>query len=257
MATSISRRMAAAGTVLLLALCACSPAPKPAPEPVTVFAAASLTDALGQVAVDYEAATGQAVRLSFAASGSVARQIEGGAPADVVILADRPWMNKLEAAGRIAPDSRLDLLGNRLVVISAADARIEGDPFAWQARTGGRLAIGDPDSVPAGAYARTWLQRTGRWPALEPRLVTATDVRAVRSFVAHGEAALGVVYRSDTVGVSSVRVVAEPSAGEQPEIVYPAALTVDARAGSDRFLQFLRSPRAAAVFRHFGFEPLA
>lgn len=245
----------AAGLFSVLALAACSPAARSAPSPITVFAAASLTDALGQIAADYQARTGQAVRLSFAASGSVARQIEAGAPADIVILADQPWMDRLAQAGRIAPASRMDLLGNRLVLISAADVQISGDPLDWLTRTGGRLAIGDPESVPAGAYARTWLQGTGRWEGLQPRLVTAVDVRAVRTFVARGEAALGVVYRSDAVGVPGVQVVAEPPASEQPQIVYPAALTTGATPAAGGFLRYLRSAQAEAIFRSQGFEP--
>lgn len=245
-----------AGLALLL-LAACSPERHVAPEPVTVFAAASLTDALGEIATAYQAETGQVVRLSFAASGAVARQVEAGAPADVVILADRPWMDRLSKADRIVPASRIDLLGNRLVLISAADTLVEGEPLAWLQRTGGRLAVGDPESVPAGAYARTWLQGAGQWQALQPRLVTAADVRAVRTFVARGEAVLGVVYRSDAVGVAGVRVVLEPPPSQQPEIVYPAALTPTATAGAAPFMAHLRSPEAAAVFRRHGFEPLA
>lgn len=243
----------AALTCLLIACSAPAKAPK---ETVTVFAAASLTDALGDIATAYEASTGRTVRLSFAASGSVARQIEAGAPADVVILADEPWMDRLASAGQIDASSRRDLLGNRLVVISASGATIEGDPLTWLARTGGRLAIGDPESVPAGAYARTWLQQTGRWATLEPRLVTGVDVRAVRTFVSRGEAALAVVYSSDAVGSADVRVVLEPPAAEQPKIVYPAALTRTATTGGRDFLAYLQSEPSAAMFRRRGFEPL-
>ena len=250
------RRLVLAGLAACV-LAACSPAPeqRPAAGSVTVFAAASLTDALTQIASDYEARTGRTIRLSFAASGAVARQVEAGAPADLVILADRPWMDRLEKAGRLAPNSRVDLLNNRLVLIGAADAAVGGDPFAWLKRTGGRLAVGDPESVPAGAYARTWLQAIGRWNELEPRLVTGADVRAVRTFVARGEAALGVVYRSDVIGAPGVRVVLEPPASEQPEIVYPAALTAGATPAGADFLRYLQSPEAQAIFRAQGFSP--
>ncbi|QTC91095.1 molybdate ABC transporter substrate-binding protein [Brevundimonas goettingensis] len=256
-----SRRSALAGLLLaagLLAGVACSPAPAPRPlPPVTVFAAASLTDALGELASVYAARTGQVVRLSFAASGQVARQVEAGAPADIVILADRPWMDRLAASGRIAPGSRLGLLGNRLVLVAAPDARIEGEPLDWLKRTGGKLVIGDPDSVPAGAYARDWLKKAGRWDELQSSLVTAADVRAVRSFVARGEAQLGVVYRSDATGFAGVRVVQEPPPAEQPEIVYPAALTPMASPAAPAFLRWLRTSEAGAVFRRHGFEPLS
>ena len=248
-----SRRVALAA-MLALALAACSPS-SPETRPVTVFAAASLTDALEDVAAAYRAATGATVRLSFAGSGAVARQVEAGAPVDLVILADGAWMDRLASAGRIQADTRNDLLGNSLVVIAPADARIGDDPIEAMLRTQGRLAIGDPESVPAGAYAREWLKRTGRWDDLQPRLVTAADVRAVRAFVARGEVALGVVYRSDAVGIDAVRIVEEPSAIDRPDIVYPVALTVDAGVGATDFLRFLRSRTAAAIFRRHGFEP--
>jgi molybdate transport system substrate-binding protein len=263
-AGSLTRRGALFGGLSaglgVVALGACSQA---VPPPVTVFAAASLTDALEQIARAHTARTGQAIRLSFGASGALARQIEAGAPADIIILAEPSWMDRLEKQGRIDAASRSDLLGNRLVLIAAADARIDGDPFAGlgagPGRAGGRLAIGDPESVPAGAYARRWLQATGQWDAVQSRLVMAADVRAVRTFVARGEAALGVVYRSDAVGADNVRVVLEPPASEQPRIVYPAALIVPGanRTGANRgaaFLRHLRSPEAMETFRRYGFD---
>lgn len=253
--TAFSRRAALAATAAAV-LAACSSPSSREARPVTVFAAASLTDALEEVADAWRSATGIEVRLSFAGSGAVARQVEAGAPADVVILADSAWMDRLAGAGRIQAGSRGDLLGNVLVVIAPADARIEGDPIDGLLRTRGRLAIGDPGSVPAGAYARAWLEQTGRWDDVQSRLVTAADVRAVRAFVSRGEVALGVVYRSDAVGQNAVRVVAEPSAVGRPEIVYPAALTVGAGGGAADFLRFLRSPPAAAIFRRHGFTPM-
>ena len=242
--------------LVLVALAACSPTPSSRPEDtVTVFAAASLTDALTEIAADYERAGGPRVRLSFAASGAVARQVEAGAPADVVILADPIWMDRLAAAGRLG-ERRFDLLGNDLVVIAPAEAAVSEDPFATLP-AGSRVAIGDPESVPAGAYARTWLQATGRWDAVRERLVFAADVRGVRAFVARHEAALGVVYRSDVVGQDEVRIVLEPPPPEQPAIVYPAAETADGGTEGRAFLDYLRTPRAAAVFRRHGFEPVA
>ncbi len=242
--------------LVLVALAACSPTPSSRPEDtVTVFAAASLTDALTEIAADYERAGGPRVRLSFAASGAVARQVEAGAPADVVILADPVWMDRLAAAGRLG-ERRFDLLGNDLVVIAPAEAAVSEDPFATLP-AGSRVAIGDPESVPAGAYARTWLQATGRWEAVRERLVFAADVRGVRAFVARHEAALGVVYRSDVVGQNEVRIVLEPPPPEQPAILYPAAETADGGAEGRAFLDHLRTPRAAAIFRRHGFEPVA
>lgn len=251
-------RAAVLAGLSLTLFAACSPREQRADAPpVVVFAAASLTDALSEIAEDYERDTGQAVRLSFAASGAVARQIEAGAPAELVLLADRPWMDRLQAAGRVRPDSRTDLLGNRLVLVTARDTAVVGEPLDWLRRTGGRLVIGDPESVPAGAYAREWLQRTGRWDALSSAVVTAADVRAVRAFVSRGEGELGVVYRSDAIGFDEVRVVAEPPAGDQPDIVYPAALTVAATPAAAAFLAHLRSDEAGRIFGRYGFEPLA
>lgn len=239
----------------LIALAACTPAAPPRPEAtVTVFAAASLTDALTELAADYERNEGPAVRLSFGASGAVARQVQAGAPADVVILADSEWMDRLGAAGRIT--RRVNLLRNDLVVIAPAAAADQTDPFATLAH-GGRLAIGDPDSVPVGAYARTWLRTSGRWAAVKDSLVFGADVRAVRVFVARGEAALGVVYRSDVVRRTDIRIVMEPPAAEQPAIVYPAAEVTGGGRKAQAFLDYLATPAAASVFRRHGFMPAA
>lgn len=218
-----------------------------------MFAAASLTDALESVAASYQRETGQAVRLSFAGSGAVARQVQSGAPADLVILADEPWMDRLQEAGRLRPGTRRDLLTNTLVVIAGADAPQVADPLAWVSDGDRKLVIGDPESVPAGAYARTWLQGIGRWDGLQPHLVTAADVRAARTFVERGEAALGVVYRSDAVGAQGVRVVLTPPPEQQPRIVYPAALLKDAQPDADAFLAYLQGPEARAAFETAGF----
>lgn len=250
-----SRRSAIAGLILGLIVSGCSPTKTTTPTSVTVFAAASLTDALGEIATVYEAETGQRVRLSFGASGGVARQIQAGAPADAVVLADRVWMDRLEAEGTLSPGSRADLLRNHLVVIASDTAQTGPDPFTWLLANKGRFAIGDPDSVPAGDYARTWLQKTGQWQALQSRIVTAADVRAVRTFVERGEAELGVVYQSDTVGASGVKIVARPVGTDEPDILYPAAATV---AGAERaapFLAFLKGSKARRIFAAHGFDP--
>lgn len=234
----------------------CRPPDRSAETPTTVFAAASLAEALGDIAVAYRQATGGSVRLSFAASGAVARQVEQGAPAGVVVLADPVWMDRLETAQRIAPGSRIDLVRNHLALIARAGAETTAEPFRWLAATGGRLAIGDPGSVPAGAYARAWLRSTGAWESVSSRLVMAADVRGVRTFVARGEAGLGVVYVSDTVADPRVMIVGRPAPGEEPEIVYPAAVT---RLGGERgraFLAFARGVQAQRIFLARGFEPV-
>jgi molybdate transport system substrate-binding protein len=251
-----SRRNAILGLAFGLFTAACTPPAKAPSPPVTVFAAASLTDALGEIAVAYETATGQPVRLSFGASGAVARQIQAGAPADLVVLADPVWMDRLQAAQLLEPGSRVDLLKNRLVLIAPASAVTGADPFAWLTSAKSKLVIGDPDSVPAGDYARTWLRKTGRWDGLQPAIVTAADVRAVRTFVERGEAGLGVVYRSDTVGAPGVKIVGEPAAADQPTILYPAAMTRDGATTAKSFMDFLRGPEAARIFVAHGFDPV-
>lgn len=249
-----SRRTVWASLLGGLFIAACSPSEKTPVAPVTVFAAASLTDALGEIATAYQRTSGQPVRLSFAASGAVAQQIQAGAPADVVILADTVWMDRLQAADRLAPGTRSDLLKNALVVIAPSDAPADADPLGALAASRGKLAIGDPASVPAGAYARTWLQTSGRWSGLQASLVTAADVRAVRTFVERGEAALGVVYRSDAIGADGVRIVVEPPEAEQPAIVYPVAATREAAGNAQAFLAFLTGPEARRIFIAHGFR---
>ena len=253
--SGIARRSALAG-LLLAAVAACSPGSQEMVAPVTVFAAASLTDVLAELAEIWRAKTGQKVRLSFAASGQIARQVEAGAPADVIILAEDTWMKRLDDKRLIDAGSLSNLVGNRLVLVASPQTRIEGEPFAWLKRIRGKLAIGDPDSVPAGAYARDWLKARGLWDGLQSSIVTAADVRAVRGFVARGEAGLGVVYRSDATGFDQVRVVFEPPVAEQPKIVYPAAMRMRAPDASKSFLRWLQAPEAGAVFRRHGFETL-
>jgi len=210
---------------------------------LTLFGAASLTDVLTDLAARF----GEPVRTVFAGSGEVARQVVAGAPADLVALADPPWMDRLAAAGRIRTTSRVVLATNTLVVIAPADRA--PTTFAW----GGRIAIGDPDSVPAGRYARDMMRSLGVWDAARVGIVTAADVRAVRSFVARGEVDLGVVYASDALGTRDVRVVANPPPAVQPDIVYPAALTTGAHASAAELMTFLRSATARTVFARHGF----
>lgn len=247
---AITRRGVLIGGAALTAACG----PRGSIRPVTVFAAASLTDALTEIAADHETATRQPVRLSFGASGSVARQVLAGAPADIVILAEARWMDRLQQAGLLATGGPTDLLRNRLVVIARADRAVGADPFRWLAETDERLAIGDPESVPAGRYARDWLTQAGVWESVRGRVVTASDVRAVRTFVERGEAGLGVAYVSDTVGATGLRIVGGPEAGRQPTIVYPMALTRSASPQAAGFAARLRGPEARAVFVRHGFQ---
>jgi molybdate transport system substrate-binding protein len=246
----------------LIAVLACSAAigAEPASRPVTVFAAASLTSALGKLGDDYTKATGVPVRFSFAGSSTLARQIEAGAGADVFFSADQEWMNYLEQRGRIKKSSRHDVLGNRLALIAPADSKIElkiapGFPLA-RALGSGRLATGDPDSVPVGRYARQALTSLGVWNDVAHRLVRAEDVRHALVFVAQGEVPLGIVYETDARVEKRVRLVGLfPSESHLP-ITYPVALTSEASPEAARFVEFVRSDAGRSAFEAFGFTVL-
>lgn len=244
---------AALGAMPLLAAAA-------APAPVVVFAAASLTDAVQQIAADYQRDTGVAVTASFGASSALARQIESGAPADLFLSADREWMDELQARGLMRAGTRQDLLGNRLVLVSPRDTplalRIAPGRALASALGDGRWVTGDPDSVPVGRYAKAALVHLGAWDTLEPRLVRADNVRAALALVARGEVAFGIVYSTDALVEPRVRVVDTFAADTHPPIIYPVALTAGAAAQAQRFLAYLRGADAAAVFRRFGFVTL-
>ncbi|HUX72279.1 MAG TPA: molybdate ABC transporter substrate-binding protein [Steroidobacteraceae bacterium] len=242
----------------ILALCAHGA--RAARPVITMFAAASLADALQFLADDYQKASGARVKVSFAASSALARQIEGGAPADLFVSADRDWMDYLQSRHLIRGSSRSDLLGNSLVLIAPADSRIHLDIAPQMpiraALGGGRLAIGDPDSVPVGRYARAALQSLGVWKALAGRLVRADNVRVALEYVARGEVPLGIVYKTDALIEKNVRIVGAFPASSHPPIVYPIALTAVAKPAAAKFLAYLRSPASAAVFARYGFTPL-
>ena len=226
-------------------------------RPLVVFAAASLTDALQRIGDDYTRATGVVVRLSFAASSALARQIESGADADVFLSADQQWMDYLESRGRIRRGTRRDLLGNRLVLVAPATSNIElriGPRFPLRAALQGeRLATGDPDSVPAGRYAKAALTSLGVWDEVADRLVGAENVRSALAFVARGEVPLGIVYETDARADKKVRVVDVFPATSHPPITYPVAATQSADAASLEFLAYLSGPAARATFEQLGF----
>jgi molybdate transport system substrate-binding protein len=225
-----------------------------------VFAAASVTDALQQIDGAFSAQTGIAVEASFAASSVLAKQIEAGAPAQVFLSADREWMDYLEQRGRLQGGSRRDLLGNELVLIAPADSALQlkiAPHFALLAALGdGRLASGDPDSVPAGLYARAALTRLGVWAQVADRLVRAENVRAALMYVARGEAPLGIVYQTDARAEGRVRVIDVFPADSHPPITYPLALTAGAGADAARYAAFLTSDAARDVFVGRGFVML-
>ncbi|MFG0274555.1 MAG: molybdate ABC transporter substrate-binding protein, partial [Phycisphaerales bacterium] len=234
-------------------LCACAPGDTPArdPRPLVIFVAASMADAIDAIAEDFTESTGQRIAISAGASSVLARQIEAGAQADVYISADGAWMNALVTAGRIDADSRTDLAGNRLVVVAAAST----GPISFDAEppASGRIALADPSHVPAGRYAREALESLRWWHSLEPRIVSAPDVRAALRLVEIGEAEFGFVYATDAARSDRVAVVGAVPASLHTSIRYPAAICVGAHANAPAFLAFLRDPRAARHLADAGF----
>jgi molybdate transport system substrate-binding protein len=223
----------------------------------TVFAAASLTNALEAVGQAYTQATGQAVRFSFAGSSALARQIEAGAPADLFIAADLEWMDYVAQRNLIQPKSRRNLLSNRLVLIAPQNSALKlGRDIAAALGADGRLAMADPDFVPAGRYGKAALISLDQWPRLEQRLARTENVRAALLLVARGETPLGLVYATDALADPKVRVVRAIAPNTHPPIVYPTALTTNAKPEAQRFLAFLQSPTARAIFAKQGFGVL-
>jgi molybdate transport system substrate-binding protein len=224
---------------------------------VTVFAAASLKNALDAVAADWRQRTGKPVTISYAASPTLAKQIENGAPADLFISADLEWMDYLQQRNLIDPKSRRDLLGNKLVLIAPKDSTVQatlepGFPLA-RLLGGGRLAMADPDTVPAGKYGKAALTKLGVWQDVAGRVAAAENVRAALLLVARGEAPLGIVYQTDAAVEPGVRIVASFPADTHPPITYPMALTTAARTGAADFAEYLRSNAAAKRFEAQGF----
>lgn len=230
-------------------------------ETVTVFAAASLKTGLDAAARAFEERKGTKVAISYAASSALARQIEAGAPADLFLSADTDWMDHLEGGGLIRADSRINLLGNSLVLIGAPGITmpLELTPGApLPALLGdGRMAVALVEAVPAGKYAKAALQHLGFWDGVRDRLAQAENVRAALALVARGEARLGIVYATDARAEPKVTVLGTFPAGSHPPIVYPAALTRTAGTGAAEFLRFLSSPAATAAFEAQGFSILA
>jgi molybdate transport system substrate-binding protein len=235
-------------------------AAEPPAHTVLVFAAASLTDALEEVDRAFTDQTQVPVKASFAASSVLARQIESGAPAEVFLSADVEWMDYLEQRHLLAAGSRHDLLGNRLVLIAPADStvRVSLGPHLnlSQALGTGRLAMGDPDSVPAGLYARAALEKLGVWSQVSSRVAPAENVRAALAFVARGEAPLGIVYRTDALAEKRVRIVDVFPESTHPPIKYPVALLTHSGPEAAQLIEFLRSARARQIFGRHGFQPL-
>ncbi len=227
---------------------------------LTVFAAASLQDGLRALARDW-AARGHAMpRLSFAASSALARQIEQGAPADLFLSADEPWMDHLQARDLILPGSRVSALGNALVLVAPPGAApsaplARGTDLPALLGPQGRLALADPAHVPAGRYARAALEWMGQWEALAPHLARAENVRAALLLVERGEAPLGIVYASDALALPALRVLGAFPPESHPPITYPFALTRRAASNAGALLAFLTGPEAMPTWQRHGFLP--
>lgn len=242
--------------VLLLALVAAFPAMTQA-ETITVFAAASLKDALDEVAMAYRATSGNRIVVSYAASSALAKQIEAGAPADAFISADVEWMDYLEKRHLIKPDTRRNLLRNRLVLIAPADSKVSVDiaPGFPLARIlgNGRLAMANPDAVPAGIYGKAALESLRVWKDVQSKVAPAENVRAALVLVSRGEAPLGIVYRTDAAVDPRVRVVGAFPENTHPPIIYPIAEAVKAKPATSAFVTWLNKPEARAIFKKYGF----
>jgi molybdate transport system substrate-binding protein len=229
-----------------------------AAPPLTVFAAASLKESLDEAAQAYEKQTGTPVRVSYAASSALARQIEQGAPADVFFSADLEWMDYLQQRQKIDPASRRNLLGNQLALVAPKNSRAQVDfkkPGSLTAALGnGRLAIGQIRSVPAGKYAHASLESLGAWDGVKSKLAESESVRAALMLTARGETPLGIVYLSDAKAEPAVRVVAVLPDDSHPRIIYPVAALRDSRhPQAAAFVRWLSSPAARGIFQRRGF----
>lgn len=224
---------------------------------VSVFAAASLTDALKEIGVAYEKGGGDHVVFNFAASNLLGRQIAEGAPADLFLSADEATMDRLERGGHMLPGTRKSLLSNRLVVVVPFDSNLEIRTIADLAGPRVRaLAIAEPQTVPAGIYAKEYLQAQKLWSRVIDRVVPTENVRAALAAVEAGNADAGIVYKTDAGTSKKVKVAFEVPAAEGPRISYPCALVAESPRleAARRFLAYLESPAGLAVFKRFGFE---
>jgi molybdate transport system substrate-binding protein len=248
------RRM---GAIAALAVLVALPAAARAND-ILVFAAASLKNALDEAAAAFEKQSGDSVKIAYGASSALAKQIESGAPADIFISADLDWMNYVDQRKLIKPGTRVNLLGNKLVLIAPKSSTVAlaikpGFPLA-QALGGGRLAMADPGAVPAGKYGKAALEKLGAWDAVKDAVAPAEDVRAALRFVARGEAPLGIVYQTDAAAEPGVKIVGYFPADSYPPIIYPAALVAQSTSkDAAKLLAYLHSPASAPFFEKQGF----
>ena len=240
----------------LAVLVTCSVA---AASEITVAAAASLSDALAEAGRVFQSQTGDTVRFSFAASSTLAKQIESGAPVSLFISADEDWMDYVDTRKLLIAGSRQDLLGNRLVLVEPADKSaqvdiVAGFPLATLLGSG-KLAMGEPGSVPAGKYGKEALTNLGVWDSVSAKVVAADSVRSALAFVQSGEAPFGIVYTTDAASSKQVRVAGTFPLSSHKRITYPVALIKDQDSPEARaFLKFIESPEARAIFTKYGFS---
>jgi molybdate transport system substrate-binding protein len=226
---------------------------------ITVFAAASMKNALDEIDAAYTAKTSVKITASYAASSALAKQIEQGAPADVFVSADTDWMDYATSKKTINESTRVNLLGNSIVLIAPKDSAIDyvtiAQGFDLAKLAGdGKIATGDVKSVPAGKYAKAALENLGAWQAAEPKFAMAESVRAALTLVARGEANLGIVYSTDAKVEPGVKIVGTFPADSHPAIIYPVAATVTAKGETNDYLAFLRSTAAKTILEKYGFK---
>lgn len=230
-----------------------------AQEKVTVFAAASLTNAISEIVTDYESTNPQKIQTSLAASSMLAKQIENGAPADIFISADTKWMNYLQDKDLLKTDSKINLLGNRLVLIvpKGKSFKVDFKPeFNLSNAFAGKLCMGEVESVPAGIYAKQSLKALNWWESIKARIVGSQDVRAALTLVERAECDAGIVYETDAKVTEKVETIAAFPDASHDAIVYPLSLTKNAKPEATDFYNYLKSEKAKAVFVKYGFTVL-
>lgn len=246
----------------LAAAIAMAPVGAWAQDGMVIFAAASLKNALDEIATGWSKETGKPMpKISYAASSALAKQMEQGAPADMFISADLDWMDYVEKKDLIKKDTRFNLLGNKIVLIAPKDSTAKIDAKQGfdlaKALGGGKLAMANVESVPAGKYGKAALEKLGAWDGVKGSIAQAENVRAALLLVARGEAPIGIVYATDAAAEPNVKIVGEFPADSHAPIIYPAALTKDAKSPDAKaFLDYLKSSKARPAFEKQGFTVL-
>jgi molybdate transport system substrate-binding protein len=254
------RRIVLALGLVLAAIGMAPSAASAAPGDVLVFAAASLKNALDTVNADNQKASGKHAEISYAASSTLAKQIENAAPADIFISADLKWMDYVDGKHMIDHASRVNLLGNALVLIAPKDSKAKvtiapNFPLARLLGADGKLAMADPAAVPAGIYGKAALTKLGVWDSVLGRVAAAENVRAALALVSRGEAPFGIVYKTDAAVDPNVKIVATFPADSVPPIIYPMALTANSKnPDAKAFFTYVRGPEAKKVFETAGFD---